>query len=146
MGNEKSKAKKPKNGGKDDSRETPQKQTVSSGEVKEKGPKPSAVDQKGLDSGDGNITRNSKSPDNSSSKDDDSLDPSWDDQVLYSKGNEKKMTADDFEILTVIGKGSFGKVSHDFTFPLMHNYQLGAYGDLMVSRYILSLLLKRFCK
>eukprot|EP01117_Protostelium_nocturnum_P019546 TRINITY_DN84_c0_g1_i1.p1 TRINITY_DN84_c0_g1~~TRINITY_DN84_c0_g1_i1.p1 ORF type:complete len:426 (+),score=194.31 TRINITY_DN84_c0_g1_i1:249-1526(+) len=36
------------------------------------------------------------------------LHPSWNDQVLY--GNPTKMTKDDFELLTVIGKGSFGKV------------------------------------
>jgi serum/glucocorticoid-regulated kinase 2 len=35
--------------------------------------------------------------------------PSWDDQILFSKG-EKKVSKDDFELLTVIGKGSFGKV------------------------------------
>lgn len=35
--------------------------------------------------------------------------PSWSDAVLYSQ-NEKKVTKDDFELLNVIGKGSFGKV------------------------------------
>lgn len=36
---------------------------------------------------------------------------SWNDRVLYSKNNDNKITKDDFELLTVIGKGSFGKVS-----------------------------------
>lgn len=35
--------------------------------------------------------------------------PSWNDQILFSR-NEKRVTKDDFELLTVIGKGSFGKV------------------------------------
>ncbi len=35
--------------------------------------------------------------------------PSWNDAVLFSS-TEKKVTKDDFELLTVIGKGSFGKV------------------------------------
>jgi hypothetical protein len=35
--------------------------------------------------------------------------PSWNDTVLYNKGSQK-VTKDDFELLTVIGKGSFGKV------------------------------------
>lgn len=34
----------------------------------------------------------------------------WDAQTLYS-GDNKKVTKDDFELLKVIGKGSFGKVS-----------------------------------
>lgn len=34
--------------------------------------------------------------------------PSWNDTVLY--GNNSKITKDDFELLNVIGKGSFGKV------------------------------------
>jgi serine/threonine protein kinase len=34
--------------------------------------------------------------------------PSWNDTVLY--GNNTKITKDDFELLNVIGKGSFGKV------------------------------------
>jgi len=34
---------------------------------------------------------------------------SWNDTVLFSR-NETKVTKDDFELLTVIGKGSFGKV------------------------------------
>jgi len=36
--------------------------------------------------------------------------PSWNDEMLFSQSPEHKVTADDFELLTVIGKGSFGKV------------------------------------
>jgi serine/threonine protein kinase len=35
---------------------------------------------------------------------------SWNDQVLFNRTNEAKVSKDDFELLTVIGKGSFGKV------------------------------------
>ncbi len=38
------------------------------------------------------------------------IDPSWNDQVLYAPDGTKKITTDDFELLTVVGKGSFGKV------------------------------------
>ncbi|PRP75317.1 protein kinase [Planoprotostelium fungivorum] len=43
---------------------------------------------------------------------DNELHPSWQDEVLYSSGGpqQAKMTKDDFELLTIIGKGSFGKV------------------------------------
>jgi len=40
---------------------------------------------------------------------DDELDPSWSDPVLFST-DKGKVTKEDFELLTVIGKGSFGKV------------------------------------
>jgi serine/threonine protein kinase len=40
---------------------------------------------------------------------DDELDPSWNDAILFS-ADKKKVTKEDFELLTVIGKGSFGKV------------------------------------
>lgn len=36
--------------------------------------------------------------------------PSWNDDVLFTNKNGEKVTKDDFELLTVIGKGSFGKV------------------------------------
>jgi len=42
-------------------------------------------------------------------KDDDEMHESWNDTVLFTK-NDAKVTKDDFELLTVIGKGSFGKV------------------------------------
>lgn len=47
-----------------------------------------------------------------SSLDDEEMHPSWDDEVLFNedKQNEKKINKDDFELMTVIGKGSFGKV------------------------------------
>eukprot|EP01102_Stenamoeba_stenopodia_P008099 TRINITY_DN2301_c0_g1_i1.p1 TRINITY_DN2301_c0_g1~~TRINITY_DN2301_c0_g1_i1.p1 ORF type:complete len:415 (-),score=96.56 TRINITY_DN2301_c0_g1_i1:112-1356(-) len=45
----------------------------------------------------------------SSTEEDDKDDNGWDDPVLYSPTKEK-ITKDDFELLTVIGKGSFGKV------------------------------------
>lgn len=35
---------------------------------------------------------------------------SWNDEVLFGGGNGKKVSKEDFELLTVIGKGSFGKV------------------------------------
>jgi len=55
-------------------------------------------------SGDGN-QKNSESQEAT----EDDIHPSWSDEVLYSKG-EKKISKEDFELLTVIGKGSFGKV------------------------------------
>lgn len=36
--------------------------------------------------------------------------PSWNEPVLFSADNNNKVTKDDFELLAVIGKGSFGKV------------------------------------
>jgi len=39
----------------------------------------------------------------------DEIHPSWNDEELYNR-DKKKVTKDDFELLTVIGKGSFGKV------------------------------------
>ncbi len=42
--------------------------------------------------------------------DDEDVHDSWNDRVLFSSDNESKVTKDDFELLTVIGKGSFGKV------------------------------------
>lgn len=50
-------------------------------------------------------------PQNHESTNEDSqedMHPSWNDTVLY--GNNSKITKDDFELLNVIGKGSFGKV------------------------------------
>ncbi|KAL6069566.1 AGC protein kinase [Balamuthia mandrillaris] len=38
------------------------------------------------------------------------LDPSWSDPVLFSNDGSKKIGKNDFEIMAVIGKGSFGKV------------------------------------
>jgi len=43
------------------------------------------------------------------SGDGDDIHESWNDTILFSEGGEK-VNADDFELLTVIGKGSFGKV------------------------------------
>jgi hypothetical protein len=40
----------------------------------------------------------------------DEMHESWNDQTLFSSNNTK-VTKDDFELLTVIGKGSFGKVN-----------------------------------
>ena len=48
-----------------------------------------------------------ESKDNNNSDD---IHPSWNDQALFSS-NGQKVAKDDFELLTVIGKGSFGKVS-----------------------------------
>lgn len=49
---------------------------------------------------------------NASTEGSDDIHPSWNDQVLFTRnGSEKKVTKDDFELLTVIGKGSFGKVN-----------------------------------
>jgi serine/threonine protein kinase len=42
-------------------------------------------------------------------EDGDEMHESWNDQTLFSQNNAK-VTKDDFELLTVIGKGSFGKV------------------------------------
>lgn len=44
-------------------------------------------------------------------KSSDGIHPSWNDDMLYSSTpGDAKVTKDDFELLTVIGKGSFGKV------------------------------------
>lgn len=40
----------------------------------------------------------------------DDMHPSWNDEVLFTHSGEDKINKDDFELLTVIGKGSFGKV------------------------------------
>jgi hypothetical protein len=37
---------------------------------------------------------------------------SWNDPVLFSSNNSHKISKDDFELLHVIGKGSFGKVRY----------------------------------
>jgi serum/glucocorticoid-regulated kinase 2 len=50
-------------------------------------------------------------PTETSSVSDPELHTSWNDQVLYSKTGETKVSKEDFELLTVIGRGSFGKVS-----------------------------------
>jgi len=42
--------------------------------------------------------------------DEDEIHESWNDPVLFSEVPVTKITKDDFELLTVIGKGSFGKV------------------------------------
>jgi len=42
--------------------------------------------------------------------DEDEMHESWNDQVLFAETSVQKITKDDFELLTVIGKGSFGKV------------------------------------
>lgn len=49
---------------------------------------------------------------NGASKDggDEDMHPSWNDEVLFSRAGPSKVTKDDFELLNVIGKGSFGKV------------------------------------
>lgn len=44
------------------------------------------------------------------SKGEDDIHPSWNEPVLFSADNNTKVTKDDFELLAVIGKGSFGKV------------------------------------
>jgi len=36
--------------------------------------------------------------------------PSWNDEELYNRDAKSKVTKDDFELLNVVGKGSFGKV------------------------------------
>jgi len=58
---------------------------------------------------------NGNSKPEESSKPEEEMHPSWDDEILFSKDGapkpeEKKISKDDFELLTVIGKGSFGKV------------------------------------
>ncbi|KAL6074517.1 Serine/threonine-protein kinase Sgk2 [Balamuthia mandrillaris] len=40
----------------------------------------------------------------------DELHPSWNEPILYSKDGLNKLGKEDFELLSVIGKGSFGKV------------------------------------
>jgi len=55
------------------------------------------------------VTTNGNGKDKDDDKEEPELDPSWQDPILYS-GDKKKVTKDDFELLTVIGKGSFGKV------------------------------------
>ena len=43
----------------------------------------------------------------------DEMHPSWNDETLFSLNpGAQKVTKDDFELLTVIGKGSFGKVKN----------------------------------
>eukprot|EP01118_Nematostelium_gracile_P017505 TRINITY_DN74_c0_g1_i1.p1 TRINITY_DN74_c0_g1~~TRINITY_DN74_c0_g1_i1.p1 ORF type:complete len:409 (-),score=123.26 TRINITY_DN74_c0_g1_i1:149-1375(-) len=44
------------------------------------------------------------------SSDEGEIHESWNDPVLFSEGGTTKIGKDDFELLTVIGKGSFGKV------------------------------------
>jgi len=44
------------------------------------------------------------------SSDEDEMHESWNDPILFSETPTTKITKDDFELLTVIGKGSFGKV------------------------------------
>jgi len=43
-------------------------------------------------------------------EDEEDIHDSWNDRVLFSSDEEAKVTKDDFELMTVIGKGSFGKV------------------------------------
>jgi len=53
----------------------------------------------------------SNGKDKTGGDDGEELHPSWNDDVLYSdEPAAKKVTKDDFELLNVIGKGSFGKV------------------------------------
>jgi serum/glucocorticoid-regulated kinase 2 len=44
------------------------------------------------------------------SEEDNDIHPSWNDDMLFTDKGGTKVTKDDFELLTVIGKGSFGKV------------------------------------
>jgi len=62
-----------------------------------------------LSSSTSNVSTNGKEKEDKEDNDQEELDPSWSDPILYS-GDQKKVTKDDFELLTVIGKGSFGKV------------------------------------
>jgi len=64
---------------------------------------------------DDEVPVNGNSKPEESSKPEEEMHPSWDDEILFSKDGapkpeEKKISKDDFELLTVIGKGSFGKV------------------------------------
>jgi len=59
----------------------------------------------------GNSNSNGKDGDGKEDgKEEDGFHDSWNDRVLFSSDDEAKVTKDDFELMTVIGKGSFGKV------------------------------------
>lgn len=60
-----------------------------------------------------NVTVEASPPANGSNRkesDDEEIHESWNDDVLFAETPTTKITKDDFELLTVIGKGSFGKV------------------------------------
>jgi len=65
--------------------------------------------EKAAESTNGNSNTSPSNNTERKGSDEEDVHPSWNDQTLYS-ANEKKATKDDFELLTVIGKGSFGKV------------------------------------
>eukprot|EP01116_Phalansterium_solitarium_P006319 TRINITY_DN18623_c0_g1_i1.p1 TRINITY_DN18623_c0_g1~~TRINITY_DN18623_c0_g1_i1.p1 ORF type:complete len:417 (-),score=86.55 TRINITY_DN18623_c0_g1_i1:265-1515(-) len=60
------------------------------------------------------LVQDASVPDSSRGSQSDSADdihPSWHDEMLYQKEKEpKRITQDDFELMAVVGKGSFGKV------------------------------------
>jgi len=60
-----------------------------------------------------NIIVEATPPTNGSNRkesDDEEIHESWNDEILFAENPTTKITKDDFELLTVIGKGSFGKV------------------------------------
>lgn len=93
--------KKKKKGGKEESRDELSK--VARGEEGENN------NNNGKESGEDTASNGTSSSLGGRKVSDDELDPSWNDPVLFS-ADKKKVTKDDFELLTVIGKGSFGKV------------------------------------
>jgi serine/threonine protein kinase len=97
MGGKGSKGKKAE--GKKDKKKNKGKETADDGSVKASREDTAAESNNGKESGEGPSRKLS----------DDELDPSWNDTVLFST-DKGKVTKDDFELLTVIGKGSFGKV------------------------------------
>ena len=67
---------------------------------------------KGKDAGKGKEPETDPAVGAGAAGDDDAPDihPSWNDEILFSGDGKKKIGKDDFELLAVIGKGSFGKV------------------------------------
>jgi len=90
-------SKKSKTGGKEEEAPQKEKSTKTNGK---------------LDNSNGTDNNKMKEEGAGKSGEDDDFHESWNDRVLFSDetGAETKITKDDFELLTVIGKGSFGKV------------------------------------
>jgi hypothetical protein len=62
------------------------------------------------ENGKGSETSSPTKEDNAGNASNEDLHESWNDQLLFGQEENKKVSKDDFELLTVIGKGSFGKV------------------------------------